>query len=269
MHATTKTVFCRDTIPLWDGLEFIIDGNSKITAENGSMLEPKPNAFSLPHISTCPGSTVACRDGCYVHGLQKHAKETYDTYVQNERVLHRVLLSQATADRAADILSERIQHTVTSFRWHVSGDLFSTRHAEWVNTVCNKAPKVDFWIYTRTFDVLDRLTATNLVVNLSADEDNLEAAREAHREYKHRICYFTRGGEVPELEEDSVIFPDYPLRGRELNDPTTAPWWQSLNLQTKRQTCPADFFGQSEQHRCGPCRKCMVHVALSGETLRA
>ena len=255
--STTKTVFCRENLALWDGLEFVVDGNSKITAENGSMEEPKPNAFSLPHISTCPGSTTVCRSSCYVHGLQKHAQETYQTYVQNERVLHRVLMSSKSSERAASILAEFIQDTVTSFRWHVSGDIFSTRHAEWIDRVCDKARDVTFWIYTRSFDALPYLEADNLVVNLSADSDNLEAARVAQREYGGRICYLSSEGETPDLPRDSVLFPDYKLRGRDLDEPTEAPWWQGLEIKTKRQVCPADFFGQSEQHRCGPCNKCM------------
>ena len=52
-------------------LSLYADGNSKITVGNGSYDDPKPNALSLPHISTCPGSTNECRESCYVFGLQK------------------------------------------------------------------------------------------------------------------------------------------------------------------------------------------------------
>lgn len=256
--APTPTVFCREIIPLWDDLEFVVDGNSKITAENGSMLEPKPNAFSLPHISTCPGSTSVCRSGCYVHGLQKHAQETYQTYIQNERVLHRVMMTPAAASRAAEYLAKYIRESVTSFRWHVSGDVFSTRHAAWITEVCRAAPDVTFWIYTRSFDAIPLLNNPNLVVNISADSDNIKEALEAQATWGGRICYFTRDGSFPTLPEDSVIFPDYPLRGRDLDQPTEAQWWKGLEIADKRKVCPADFFGQSEQHRCGPCKKCLV-----------
>jgi len=254
---TTNTVFCRDIVPLWDGMEFVVDGNSKVTAENGSMLEPKSNAFSLPHISTCPGSTEVCRSGCYVHGLQKHAAETYATYVQNERTLHRVLMSTTAASRSAKLLSDYINANVTSFRWHVSGDVFSIRHAEWISTVCELAPAVNFWIYTRTFPAIPYLEARNLAVNISADSANWHDALTAHEQYGHRICYFTRDGSVPQLPEESVIFPDYNLRGRDLAEPTDAEWWQGLDIGAKRMVCPADFFGQSESTRCGPCKKCL------------
>ena len=67
------TQFCSATIPLWDGLAFHLDGNSKVTRSNGSYDAPAPNAFSLPHVTTCPGSTERCRASCYVHGLKLNA----------------------------------------------------------------------------------------------------------------------------------------------------------------------------------------------------
>ena len=87
------TQFTFATIPLWDGLAFYVDGNSKITWDNGTYAEPKPNAFSLPHIATCPGSTDRCRTSCYVHGLKKSAPDVYRHYELNELALHNVLLT--------------------------------------------------------------------------------------------------------------------------------------------------------------------------------
>ena len=52
---STKYVFTE--INVYNDLNLYIDGNSKITAGNGSYDDPKPNALSLPHISTCPGAT--------------------------------------------------------------------------------------------------------------------------------------------------------------------------------------------------------------------
>ena len=251
-----KTAFTTARVPLGRDLEFVIDGNSKITAENGTADAPAPNALSLPHISTCPGSTPVCREGCYVNNLER-AGGTYADYVNNERVLHCILMTPA-ARGVGGILASWIRANVTSFRWHVSGDIFSTRYARWINGVCEDAPEVRFWIYTRTFAALPHLTAFNLVVNISADASNIDRARAASARYGHRVCYFTRDGSLPELPEGSVVFPDYPLRGRDLEDPASAPWWQGLPIAQRRMVCPADFFGQSEAHRCGPCRKCLV-----------
>jgi hypothetical protein len=88
MEATTKTKFTSVKVAVLESLELYLDGNSKITWDNGSFAEPRPNAFSLPHIATCPGSTERCRTSCYIHGLRKHAPEVYAQYEQNERVLH-------------------------------------------------------------------------------------------------------------------------------------------------------------------------------------
>lgn len=253
-----KTAFTIARVPLWSDLEFVIDGNSKITCEDGTPDQPVANAFSLPHISTCPGSTPTCRAGCYVHGLQEHAKDTYAHYVQNERTLHKILISDRTADRAADILGRYIAQHVTRFRWHVSGDVMSSRHAAWISAVCAAAPGVRFWIYTRTFGVLHALRARNLVVNLSADADNIDTARAFAQAGGLRLCYYTRAGEIPDLPPGSVVFPDYPLRGRDLADPLDTPFWVTLTREQKSMVCPADYFGQSDAHRCGPCRKCLV-----------
>ena len=115
-----------------------------------------------------------------------------------------------------------------------------------------------FWLYTRSFAFVGLLGfADNLTVNLSADADNWEEALACHQRTGARLCYLTRDGSIPELPENSVIFPGYPLRGRDLADPTSSPWWQSLTPAQRKMVCYADAFGQSEERRCGPCTKCL------------
>jgi hypothetical protein len=75
--------------------------------------------------------------------------------------------------------------------------------------------------------------------------------------YHARITYFSHDGTLPELPDGSIIFPNYSVRGRDLDKPTTHPWWQSLSPRERKMVCPTDFFGQSEAHRCGPCDKCL------------
>ena len=264
------TAFCAAEIPLWAVLSFWIDGNSKITRENGTYSDPKPNAFSLPaasvpdpypHVGTsrpCPGSTAACRESCYVKGLAKHAPEIYARYQSNADALEVVLsdaqLGLAAAHKLAAWITEHAPH---GFRWHVSGDVQSYAHAQWIRAVCWLASDVPFWIYTRTLDVVETLSrAPNLAVNVSADVDNFADAKRVALATRTRLCYLTINGELPDLPPGSVIFPDYALRGRDLAVPTDAPWWQSLTHDQRAMACPTDFFGQSEAHRCGPCRKC-------------
>lgn len=256
------TQFCGAEIPLWGDLPALfVDGNSKITRDDGTYEAPKPNAFSLPHISCCPGSTPTCRAACYAWGLAESQREIYRRYSLNAAALHRVLLSNETLQRSAAILATWIRDNCTAFRWHVSGDVISERHASWISMVCARTPTTEFWIYTRTLEAVPTLlAATNLVVNVSADASNYaRAAKVANQWVRVRLCYLTRDGSIPDdLPTGSVIFPDYGLRGRSLDEPTSAPWWQSITHAQRAMVCGADFFGQSESQRCGPCTKCLV-----------
>lgn len=254
------TAFASVRVPLWDDLAFHLDGNTKITRDDGAPESPVANAFSLPQIATCPGSTATCREPCYVHGLQANQPEIHRTYVENERAIHAVLSAPTYALWARTALAEHLNRTaVHSFRWHVSGDVFSRDYAEWIVSVCRVTPWVSHWIYTRSHhEVPVLLQAPNMVVNISADRDNWQSALTCHAGTGARVCYFARDGEVPppSLPPGSVIFPDYPNRGRGGKHPSL--WWAQLSRAQRRMVCPADYFGQSAHVRCGPCRKCLT-----------
>lgn len=262
------TYVCAD-IDVGNGLKLYVDGNSKITAGNGSYDEPVPNALSLPHISTCPGATEQCMGSCYVYGLQKHAPDVYRQYMQNERVIHRFLMSPGAREEAADKFAAWIvANCPDGFRWHVSGDVMNDRYAHWIVAVARRSSGVRQWIYTRSLDLVEILIeAPSLVVNISADSDNYEAARAVANRTGARLCYLTKDGTFPgNMEEGEVIFPDYNLRGREMDKPTDHEWWQGLSQIHRKMVCPADFFGQSEQHRCGPCKKCLVKMVQAHDS---
>ncbi len=238
------------------GGTFHLDGNGKVTNALGSFDKPKPNAFSLPHVVCCPGSTPTCRAACYVNGLEGKQGKLYELYKLNAVALQRALLTRVGFQQSAWYLGKWIAANCAGgmFRWHVSGDVMSIRHARWIVEVCSWAT-VPCWIYTRTLEAVPTLVqATTLVVNVSADGDNLERATETARRHGVRLCYMSSGGELPMYMRDGdVIFPDYELRG-------DSRWWTSLTQAQRRSICPADYFGQSEHHRCGPCRKCMERV---------
>lgn len=254
-------------VPFGDGLAFFLDGNSKITGDNGSFAKPTPNAFSLPAAAVegaysghCPGSTPTCRASCYVRGLAKTAPDIYERYEANAIALKYVLRGGRTALHAAIVLAAWIRDNAAGgFRWHVSGDVWDQTHAQWITDVCRLSKPVRHWIYTRTLEAVPILTeASNLAVNVSADADNFPEARAVAREYGARLCYMASAdGRVPPLPDGSVIFPDYALRGRPFEAPLLAPWWLQRTARERALVCPADYFGQSEQHRCGPCRKCL------------
>ncbi len=260
----TATNFCVAEVHVGQALTLVLDGNSKITRGNGTYAEPRPNALSLPAASVlstypgpapraCPGSTPICRASCYVKGLAQHEPAVYARYEQNAEVLATCLKNEALFYDSAEALGDWIaRHAEHGFRWHVSGDVWNEQHAHWIATVCGCASHVPFWIYTRTLDVVPVLARTqNLAVNVSADVDNYSQARDAALRYGVRVCYLAEGGPLPDdLPHGSVIFPNYALRGAD------GAWFQGLLPEQRRAVCPTDLGGQSEAHRCGPCRKC-------------
>lgn len=292
--SAAKTVFCSTEIDVGHGRSLFIDGNGKITRDQGDLEHPVPNAFSLPAqavedarlgvsvlqinmrpLEHCPGSTPTCRKACYVSGLAQHASPTYELYVHNARAIRELLADPEAANQAAMAFAAHLNAHCLSFRWHVSGDVFSAAYAAWIADVCRESPTVEHWIYTRSFapEILRELVAVstlydgNLALNLSCDRDNFETARDASiafgRDYRDpdyvqpiRLCYLTSEGEVPpNLRHEDVIFPDYALRGG-IEDGRA--WFTSLMPHQKKMTCPVDYVGKSEERRCGPCDRCLT-----------
>lgn len=284
------TTFCATEIEGPDNTSLWLDGNSKVTAWNGTFEAPMPNAFSLEAQAVhdvergseaesihCPGSTPTCRKSCYVHGLEKHAKATYELYRHNSMEIVKILASAELFDAWVAIMASHISaYCKGGFRWHVSGDVFSPAYAKFIRGVCLNSPNVQHWIYTRSFaqeilgPLFDVSTANggNLALNLSCDKDNIREAVLASDFYQHtsdqptlRLCYLVEAANpmVPaDLEPGDVIFPDYDLRPRSVEDPTAHPWWASLTLEQRKMVCPVDAFNKSETRRCGPCSRCMT-----------
>lgn len=257
--SAATTAFCVEKVE-YRGQHLWLDGNQKITAGNGTYDDPKPNALSTVQVEDCPHRTPTCESTCYVHGLEKHANETHQKYRHNSQAIREILAKGDVPGWVATLAEWITNNAEGGFRWHVSGDVFSMEYAEFIRDVALASPTVMHWIYTRSFPFVEPLTdAPNLIVNLSADQDNYEAARETAKRLHLRICYLTVDGSVPgDLDDDAVIFPDYSLRGRSLDKPTDHLWWKGLPPRNKKMVCPVDFFGKSESIRCGVCVKCMV-----------
>lgn len=265
MTTAATTEFTHDSITV-DGLAFHFDGNQKICRDNGTFEDPGANAFSLLQIDDCPYRTPLCERACYVHNLEEHQPALHALYAENSRNMRRVVDSwdeKIDGDRVAVAFGDWIKkHASGGFRWHVSGDIFSLAYAYFITIVCQESPKVDHWIYTRSFRYIPALRdAKNLVVNISADEDNYTKAKWWAEAYNLRICYLTESGEVPaDLREGDVIFPDYGLRGTDQRPHTYregSEWWRGLTSEQRRMVCPIDAYGKSENCRCGPCAKCL------------
>lgn len=87
------------------------------------------------------------------------------------------------------------------FRLHYSGDFFSADYAKAWATVINEFPKVKFWVYTRSFHLVQYLVdCTNLTVMLSIDPVNKEKGLALARLYETRpnIGLAWLGKEKPE-----------------------------------------------------------------------
>jgi len=261
MTSAAETAFCADKIE-GPGGHIWIDGNGKITASRGSLANPKPNAFSLAQIDTCPMRTPTCESSCYVHGLQKHAPKIHEMYVHNTRMMRDIVRGNSDGFWA-DAMAQYIRKNCPDFRWHVSGDIFSIGYAKFIAGVCSRTlHTTKHWIYTRSFALMEPLLyVRNLELNLSADRDNLWLAKRYHEETGKRICYMASDTrpttywlqmlvDCESLPDDSVIFPDYPLRGK-------GAFFESLSKRCRKMLCPVDTFGKSEKRRCGVCRKCM------------
>jgi len=249
------------TMPDNKRVVFYFDGNGKITRDNSSFVNPIANAFSLVQIEDCPFATPICKSVCYVHGLEKAEKEIHAAYRHNSRVIREVLTQSNYREFAIQAFAEYIyKNAPRGFRWHVAGDIFSVDYSQFICDVCVLVPAIPFWIYTRSFAYIEPLfEAKNLIVNLSTDKNNWQEALGVHERFGFRLCYLTVEGEVPDdLPDGSVIFPSYELRGRKLHEPKQAWWWQTLDARQREMVCPADFFGQSETWRCGPCKKCLA-----------
>lgn len=298
ISSAASTVFCSAKIE-GPGGHLWVDGNSKITASNGTYADPKPNAFSLEAQAVvnkeqpldlqgwshdhCPGSTAVCRSSCYVHGLEAAAKATYELYRHNSRTIREILKPDLDAELASE-WAWNVANWITAnasggFRWHVSGDVYSRPYAAWIAAVISRSPDVGHWIYTRSFHEADPvannaileplLDLPNLVLNLSCDRENYSSALAYKSLVEPRelatplqLCYLTDDGAVPsDLPLGSVVFPDYALRGARNETPeaqrASSGWFQGLKPNQRKMVCPVDFYGKSEELRCGPCRKCL------------
>lgn len=276
--ATTAFVTERLDGPVGSEHHLWLDGNQKITASNGTYATPRANAFSLVQVEDCPASTPTCRASCYVHALESAQAELHAKYRHNSRTL-RDLFALTDGGYSADQpagrwwarrLADHLEDTaIKEFRWHVSGDLWDATYAWWVARVVELSPDVRHWIYTRSHVLTAAFVGLkNIAVNYSVDRDNYRAAlpyAAAHAAHGQpvRLCYMvTNDGHVPDdLPPDSVLFPDYSLRGARGASPAeqrrTSPWWQSLTGAQRRMTCPVDFYGKGEGTRCGPCSRCI------------
>ena len=144
---------------------------------------------------TCPGCTTGeggCwhlakgrkTHTCYVDGLMGCYKGVKAILQHNTD-----LLKSSTREEMEDILSDEfnrfrrveLMHARKSstaanlhYRLHWSGDVFSTVYAEALKAAMEASPDIQFWTYTRSWDIVPILcTVPNLKLYLSLDAQNI------------------------------------------------------------------------------------------------
>ena len=100
--------------------------------------------FSLPAVSTCPGSSPACRRECYAtRGNFRHARPRY----------RRNLAATRDPGFAARLAAEVRRRWVGCVRVHVSGDFYSADYVRAWIAVARACPGTRFYAYTRSWRV--------------------------------------------------------------------------------------------------------------------
>lgn len=160
-----------------------------------------PNSFGLPSGLSCPGLTPFC-ESCYANNTENYSPGVRDLVMHNYN-----LLKDASVQRMVELLDEAIgrflrvcesKNIATKdrlFRIHWDGDFFSEDYALAWAVVMRKYSHVSFWTYTRSFtepvNVVPLLAQVpNLALYLSADQYNVERAREVVAEFPKVLLAF-------------------------------------------------------------------------------
>jgi hypothetical protein len=147
------------------------------------------NTFGLPAGKrfSCPGATSVCELVCYAGKIETQYKSVRDVLLHNWELLRNAdinemtrLLTEMIDDFRADCEKRQAPK---DFRIHWDGDFFSDDYTMAWKLVIESRPDTRFWVYTRTASSARILRDTeNLSLYFSADNANLELAKELRRE---------------------------------------------------------------------------------------
>lgn len=189
------------------------------------------NSLGLPYgrLETggcCPGSTDGpggCLEAigpkgektCYVDKLARIYKAVGGALQHNASVLQ---------GHSREEMAETLKQTIEKwrkkkkgampayFRWHWSGDVFSTDYAWAMRDCMEYHPTTRFWMYTRVFqpelNVVPILApVNNLALYISIDPVNVQRGLEVYEEFKHRpnVSLAYMGDEDPRLEGHKFV----------------------------------------------------------------
>jgi hypothetical protein len=189
---------------------------------------------------TCPGATygrggcMECvgnnvRPTCYVHKAFRNAK-VKEILEHNTKVLKEATRSEMTRMLVYEFNRFEVEEANAkspsfNYRLHWAGDVFSMAYAEALAYAIGKAPKTQFWIYTRSFDFVEPLVGVpNLNTFLSLDPCNWLDGLMVHAKYQDQ------GLKVTYMNKEN--HGDY-------------------------MPCPADAGNMEIEGACSKCRMCI------------
>jgi len=253
------------------------------------------NTFGLlPGLEgTCPGATTGTGGCwhkapgrktcvCYVDSLMRcytgirgilthNTKVLYDCQGTDNEYDQMVELLNAEFERFRAAEARRSKKTGTPphtyYRLHWAGDVFDKTYAKAIATAVKHNSDINFWIYTRSFDILPQLVGVvNLAVYLSLDPVNVQTGLVAFEEatriiedygLKHniQICYMNHENDFDKHKDRAVTI----LEGRNqirklLGEPTRdLSWITDMQLRT----CPVDTGKLELESGCANCKKCL------------
>lgn len=228
------------------------------------------NAVGTLAGETCPGAT----DWCFSEdGAQCYARKTEKMYTNAFKLVERntIALKEASYEQKVDLYNRAIVEYKANhekaqkrapwdipkvFRWKWDGDVADKAEARAIRAVCNLHPDVNFWIYTRSFDLVPFLLGPdNLVVYLSVDRFNLEKARQLHDDVDGvSLRYAFCGDDWAETEDLSVS-----LTGR------NSPRCPELTGHYPLVVDKGNGFGQGACVECGLCIRGTNNVRFSSK----
>ena len=136
----------------------------------GNMKLPKSTLnFSLPPVTTCPGSTAKCRKYCY-------ARKAFRQYPSVRTAWNRNF-EETKKDSFVETISTQIKNsrTVETVRIHASGDFYTEAYfRKWLD-IAASFPALTFYAYTKVTTVGAIKRPANFILLLSDDDNNYQS----------------------------------------------------------------------------------------------
>lgn len=144
-------------------MSLIARGNHKLAKTVG--------IFNLPSGITCPGATPECKKICYAKKPERYSKQARASRQSNYDLTRH-------PDFEDTMVWEIDRMKLQYFRWHESGDAYDQVYLDKILRICDRLPKVQFLMYTKSFHLDFKAAPSNLVIYWSTTDSNAAAAPE-------------------------------------------------------------------------------------------